>query len=116
MDMTQFCCPRIRKLPQLQLPCDLRARALTFALGPGINNRFTMRGGIRATELLFGKLGEIAAYLWFGQRVPDDIFSNKPDGGWDIEVAGFRIDVKGSHAGHHNLIWPASKIDDYRDR
>src|SRR5690349_19665440 len=113
MDMTEFCCPRIRQPPRLQLPHDLRARALDYALGPGIRNSLTMRGGIRPAELLIGKLGEIAAYLWFGMCVPDELFDGEPDDGWDINVAGYRIDVKGSNAEHHNLIWPASKTGEY---
>jgi hypothetical protein len=109
-------CPHLLKLPSLHLPLDLWARAFTFATGNRIKNSLTMRGGIRPTELLIGKLGEIAAHLWFGVRVPDGLFADHPDPGWDIEVGGFMIDVKGSNAEHQNLIWPASKVREYPDR
>ena len=56
-----------------------------------------------------GKAGECAVCLWRGGSIEQLNWQNRPDGGFDLMIDKYRVDVKTIDINKRFLIWPINK-------
>lgn len=82
-----------------------------YAIGRNCGSRALSSHGAEANADLqaFSMMGECAFCLWADVSIENLNWTGHSDPGFDLEINGYRFDVKTTGAGCHYLIWPVNK-------